>query len=44
LGYFAQNPSSGLRQVRLVLIDRPTLDAFTQAWDAHFSKPAPAGG
>lgn len=40
LDYFTENPSSGLRQVRLVLIDRPTLDAFTQVWDAHFSTPA----
>jgi O-acetyl-ADP-ribose deacetylase len=39
LGYFAVNPSGSLRRVRLALIDRPTLDAFVQAWDAQFSPP-----
>jgi O-acetyl-ADP-ribose deacetylase (regulator of RNase III) len=38
-GYFAGDPISGLQQVRLTLIDRPSLDAFTQAWEAQFSPP-----
>lgn len=40
LDYFVEAPTSGLRLVRLVLIDRPTLDAFVQAWDARFSPPS----
>jgi O-acetyl-ADP-ribose deacetylase (regulator of RNase III) len=32
--YFAQNPTSGLRQVRLALYDKPTLDAFLQVWES----------
>jgi O-acetyl-ADP-ribose deacetylase (regulator of RNase III) len=43
LGYFAVNPSGSLRRVRLALIDRPTLDAFVQAWDAQFSPPESGG-
>lgn len=31
--YFAEHPDSGLREVRLVLYDRPTVDAFLQVWD-----------
>ncbi len=31
--YFAQHPTSTLRDVRLVLYDRPTLEAFLQVWD-----------
>jgi len=31
--YFAGHPDSGLREVRLVLYDRPTVDAFLQVWD-----------
>jgi O-acetyl-ADP-ribose deacetylase (regulator of RNase III) len=34
--YFDETPSTSLRLVRLVLIDRPTLEAFTQVWDAQF--------
>jgi O-acetyl-ADP-ribose deacetylase (regulator of RNase III) len=30
--YFAANPASGLKQVRLTLYDQPTLDAFLQVW------------
>src|SRR5512138_1124396 len=30
--YFVENPASGLRQVRLVLFDQPTLDAFVKRW------------
>jgi hypothetical protein len=37
------NPSGSLRRVRLALIDRPTLDAFVQAWDAQFSPPESGG-
>jgi O-acetyl-ADP-ribose deacetylase (regulator of RNase III) len=31
--YFTQNPSSGLRLVRLTIIDQPTLQAFSAAWE-----------
>ena len=31
--YFAAHPDSGLREVRLVLYDRPTVDAFLKVWD-----------
>ncbi len=34
--YFAAHPHSGLREVRLVLYDRPTLEAFLRVWDAFF--------
>jgi len=30
--YFAENHNSGLRQLRVVLFDRPTLEAFLEAW------------
>ena len=30
--YFIENPSSGLRQVRLVLFDQPTIDVFINQW------------
>lgn len=33
-GFFAQQPSSGLQIVRLILFDQPTVDAFTKTWDA----------
>ncbi|MDD5468841.1 MAG: macro domain-containing protein [Anaerolineales bacterium] len=33
LNHFASQPASTLRQVRLVFIDLPTLQAFTQAWE-----------
>jgi O-acetyl-ADP-ribose deacetylase (regulator of RNase III) len=39
LAYFAQNSTGSLRLVRLALIDQPTLEAFTQAWDAQFPPP-----
>ncbi len=32
--YFAAHPQSPLRDVRLVLYDRPTLEAFLAVWDA----------
>lgn len=31
--YGANHPQSGIRDVRLVLYDKPTLKAFTTAWD-----------
>jgi O-acetyl-ADP-ribose deacetylase (regulator of RNase III) len=34
LEHFTQNSSSGIRQVRLTLIDRPTLDTFLAAWES----------
>jgi O-acetyl-ADP-ribose deacetylase (regulator of RNase III) len=39
--YFETAPSTSLRLVRLVLIDRPTLEAFTQAWDIQFPLAGP---
>jgi O-acetyl-ADP-ribose deacetylase (regulator of RNase III) len=30
--YLGQNPASGLTQIRLVVIDQPTLSAFQNAW------------
>lgn len=30
--YFAQNPASGLKQVRLTIIDPPTVGVFREAW------------
>jgi O-acetyl-ADP-ribose deacetylase len=30
--FFAEQPSASLREVRLVVFDQPTLDAFQQAW------------
>jgi putative ATPase len=30
--YFSQNPASGLKQVRLTLLDQPTAEAFLQVW------------
>jgi O-acetyl-ADP-ribose deacetylase len=35
-GWFEGSSSAGLRQVRLVLIDRKILDVFQQVWDTHF--------
>jgi O-acetyl-ADP-ribose deacetylase (regulator of RNase III) len=32
LSYFATNPTSGLKQVRLTLFDSSTLSAFEEAW------------
>jgi len=32
--YFAAHPQSPLRDVRIVLYDRPTLEAFLAVWDA----------
>ena len=43
IGYFAENPFGSLRLVCLALIDRPTLQAFTQAWDAKFPGSEAAG-
>ena len=30
--YFAENPSSGLKLIKLVLYDQPTVDVFLEAW------------
>jgi O-acetyl-ADP-ribose deacetylase (regulator of RNase III) len=35
LNYFKQNSVSHLQQVRLVLYDQPTLDAFIDVWDNY---------
>jgi len=38
--YFAENSSSGIKIVKLVLFDPPTVDAFIQAWhDMWTDKP-----
>lgn len=31
--YLSQHPASGLRQIRLVMFDQPTLEAFQNAWE-----------
>ncbi|MFZ6026931.1 MAG: macro domain-containing protein [Chloroflexota bacterium] len=31
-GYFVENPTASLQQVRIVLFDRPTIEAFEKAW------------
>jgi O-acetyl-ADP-ribose deacetylase (regulator of RNase III) len=36
--YFTQNRASGIRLVRLTLIDQPTIDAFLRAWELKFAK------
>jgi O-acetyl-ADP-ribose deacetylase (regulator of RNase III) len=35
--YFAQNPGSSLKVVRLTIIDQPTIGAFQKAWESVFS-------
>jgi O-acetyl-ADP-ribose deacetylase (regulator of RNase III) len=35
--YFAANPASGLKQVRVILYDGPTLDAFQRKFEETFS-------
>lgn len=35
--YFATHPESTLREVRLVLYDQPTLEAFLRVWDETFA-------
>jgi O-acetyl-ADP-ribose deacetylase (regulator of RNase III) len=42
-GYFTGHPTVSLRLVRLVLIDRPTQEAFVQVWDAQLPQPEAAG-
>ncbi len=34
--YFAAHPESGVEDVRLVLYDRPTVEAFLAVWDEHY--------
>ncbi len=38
--YFRDHPQSHLQEVRLVLYDRPTLEAFLQVWDATATETA----
>ncbi|RME08141.1 MAG: macro domain-containing protein [Anaerolineae bacterium] len=33
--YFSAHPDSGVRQVRLVLYDTPTVNAFVEVWDSE---------
>lgn len=40
--YFKQKPGSGLKKVRLTLYDRPTIQAFRQAWEEKLEKPGQA--
>jgi O-acetyl-ADP-ribose deacetylase (regulator of RNase III) len=35
-GYFAQNSTSGLKQVRLTLFDQPTIVAFLKIWKEKY--------
>jgi hypothetical protein len=32
--YYAAHPDSALRQVRLALIDQPSIDSFVEAWES----------
>lgn len=34
--HFSENPASGLKQVRLVLYDQPTVDVFLRIWHDYF--------
>jgi putative ATPase len=34
--YFEQNTNSGLKQVRIVLFDQPTIQVFQQIWKTTF--------
>ncbi|MEJ2598987.1 MAG: macro domain-containing protein [Anaerolineales bacterium] len=40
--YFKQKPGSGLKKVRLTLYDKPTIQAFRQAWEEKIEKPGQA--
>ncbi|MFO8035693.1 MAG: macro domain-containing protein [Anaerolineales bacterium] len=35
--YASQHPESGLNEVRIVLFDEPTAQAFSDVWDQHMS-------
>jgi len=34
--YFEENPNSGINQIRLVLLDRQTIQAFMDIWEKEF--------
>jgi putative ATPase len=36
--HFAKKPASGVRQVRIVLFDQPTVDAFLKAWQERWTE------
>jgi O-acetyl-ADP-ribose deacetylase (regulator of RNase III) len=36
--YFAANSSSGLKIIRLVLFDQPTVDVFIQSWQGKWGQ------
>lgn len=36
--YFAHNPGSGLKTIKLVLYDQPTVDAFLASWHATWDR------
>lgn len=36
--YFFENSSSGIKIVKLVLFDQPTIDVFTQSWHAKWTE------
>ncbi len=38
--YFAVNPSSGLKTIKLVLFDEPTVDVFLKTWHAKWDDRA----
>ena len=37
--YFDENPNSGIKQIRLVLLDRQTIQAFMDVWERNSRKP-----
>ena len=38
--YFAQNPTTGLKTVKLVLYDQPTVNVFLKAWQDQWGETA----
>ena len=36
--YFAKNPSSGLKTIKLVLYDQPTVDVFLKSWQEKWGQ------
>lgn len=42
--YFAQNCASGLRETRLVLLDRSAVEVFVSLWKARLEQPKEQSG
>jgi O-acetyl-ADP-ribose deacetylase len=36
--YFVDNPASGLKTIKLVLYDQPTVDVFLKSWDSRWGQ------